>query len=73
MVLMYWRKMNQYMTENELNVLKGLLHYLNTSMGKPAECQIGVDIAVIDSNGERLCNIEYNDGPGYVLELAHAN
>jgi hypothetical protein len=57
----------QFITESELNALKGLLHYLNTNMS-PTDSEIGLNITVIDSNGEKLATVGY-DEPGYVLRL----
>ena len=60
---------SNFVTENELNTIKGLLHYLNENM-QPTQCKVGVDIALTDSNGENLGKIEFNaNGPGYVMSF----
>jgi hypothetical protein len=59
--------MPNYISEVELNAVKGLLHYLNTNM-QPID-GIAVEGRIIDSNGESLGEIRYEQEPGagYVL------
>lgn len=63
--------MNNYLNEQELNAVKGLMHYLNTSMDpKDGGATLSPDVALFDSNGERCGNIAYNANEGaYVLVL----
>lgn len=59
-----------YLNEQELNQVKGLLHYLNENM-LPNE-GVGVDVALTDSNGESLGTVRYisdEPGAGYALEF----
>lgn len=61
--------MSNYISEQELNSIKGLLHYLNENM--PPSEGLGVDANVHDANGESLGLITYNNEPGagYVLKF----
>jgi hypothetical protein len=58
----------QYISENELDVVKGLLHYLNQNVDPPTT-GVAFEGRIIDSNGESLGDINYEGEPGagYVL------
>lgn len=58
-----------YLTEQDLNAVKGLLHYLNDQMA--SDPSLVPDITLIDSNGEKAGSITFNaDEDGYVLTLS---
>jgi hypothetical protein len=54
--------MNSYLSEGELNAIKGLMHYLNTNM-TPTDT-VGVDVQFTDSNGESLGMVTWEPGVG---------
>ncbi len=49
------------LNENEINAVKGLMHYLNTQF----DGDLAADVSVIDSNGETLCRIKRVDDTEY--------
>lgn len=55
----------QYISEAELNVVKGLLHYLNENVA-PIE-GVAFEGRLIDTNGESLGEVHWKPGAGYVL------
>lgn len=58
-----------YLTEQDLNAVKGLLHYLNSQMA--ADPSLIPDITLIDSNGDKAGSISFSaDVSGYVLTLS---
>jgi hypothetical protein len=59
---------SNYVSEAELNVIQGLLHYLNQNM-IPNEVEVGADITLTDPNGDSLGTIAYEREPGYVLRF----
>lgn len=61
-----------YLSEQELSTIKGLLHYFNANI--PQNEGVGVEARLIDSNGEALGKIVWNaePGAGYVLEFPNA-
>lgn len=61
-----------YISETELNSVKGLLHYLNENL-RPTE-GMDVEAKLTDSNGESLGTIAYEGEPGagYVLRFPNA-
>jgi hypothetical protein len=63
--------MSNYISEPELNAVKGLMHYLNENL-RPLDGFMGVDVRLTDSNGEALGTVYYKadePGAGYVLEF----
>jgi hypothetical protein len=58
----------QFVNEQELNSIKGLLHYLNNNF-TPDGGQVSADVNVIDSNGESVGRIEWVQGIGYALHF----
>lgn len=46
-------------TENELNVIKGLMHYLNANVLPPASV-LDAEISLSDSNGEPLGRLAFD-------------
>ena len=60
--------MSNYMTELELNSLKGLMHYLNTNM-KP-EAGVGIDVHMTDANGDSMGVVTWDtDADEFVLRF----
>lgn len=63
--------MSNYLSEGDLNAVKGLMHYLNTNM-MPAVA-VGIDVTMTDSNGESLGTIAWDSDFGgdgeYVLKF----
>ena len=55
-----------YITEWELNAVKGLLHYLN----KNTPDELSVEVVLIDCNGEPIGKLTQEGSDGkYVLEF----
>jgi hypothetical protein len=52
---------SQFITENDMHRIKGLLHYLNESFDLPQPAGMSAEIALHDSNGEKLGVIDYED------------
>jgi hypothetical protein len=53
--------------EKELNAIKGLLHYLNTTLAVERSANLSFDVKVIDTNGETVARIENYGGDEYQL------
>jgi hypothetical protein len=51
--------MSSWLTEQDLNAIKGLLYYLNHNM---SSADLAADVSLIDSNGETVGRIEMQDG-----------
>ena len=59
-----------YISEQELNTIKGLLHYLNESLPH-GHAQIDVEAELTDANGESLGSIRWEPNTErYVLVFA---
>lgn len=61
-----------YLSEQELNEVKGLMHYLNANMS-PNQGTLVADVKLTDAAGQPAGGIEWNAadaGAGYVLRLA---
>jgi hypothetical protein len=62
---------SNFLSENEVNTVKGLMHYLNTNM-LPSK-GVGVDVQLTDTNGESLGQIAweptYGGGGEFVLKF----
>lgn len=55
-----------YLNEAELNMVKGLLHYLNDSFGGNS---LAADVEFTDSNGDILGRVEYvSEAEEYVFK-----
>lgn len=65
----YCGRMN-YLNEQELNTVQGLLHYLNTNVA-PNDGGLAIEATLTDSNGDNAGTIKWNAEPGamYVLEF----
>lgn len=65
------RLAEQYLTEAELNRIKGLVHYLNENLMDATGTDAGsaaADVALTDTNGEHLGDIKYNrDAKAYAF------
>ena len=61
--------MANYVSEQDLNQIKGLLHYLNQNL-QPID-GLGADVTLIDANGEPAAIItwEQEPGAGYVVRI----
>lgn len=58
-----------YLLEQDINAIKGLLHYLN-SQWKPADgATVAIDAKITDSNGDRLGSITITESGDYGLVL----
>jgi hypothetical protein len=51
--------MAQFITEDDLNAVKGLIHYLSQNI-HPTNNDLSVEVVIVDSNGEQLGRVEYN-------------
>lgn len=54
-----------FLTEAELNFVKGLTHYLNES--RPPDAELAVEAKLIDANGEHVGTVTIHDGGEYGL------
>lgn len=63
--------MTNYLDEQELNQVKGLMHYLNGNL-TPGHGGLVANIVLTDSNGEAAGVVSYEGepGPGYVLRMS---
>lgn len=53
--------LSQFASEEDLNKIKGLLHYMNESFGLPENAKMSAEIKLTDSNGDILGVVDYND------------
>jgi hypothetical protein len=44
--------------EKELNAIKGVMHYLNSTLESDSAADLAFDVNVIDSNGDTIVRIE---------------
>lgn len=54
----------QYATEEDLNKIKGLLHYLNTNW---SAADLAVDVKLVDANGDLLGTVQITESGTYGL------
>lgn len=59
--------MSQFLTEKELNCVKGLVHYLNESMSVGDSDEIAIEARLIDANGEHVGTVTVHEGGAYGL------
>jgi len=53
--------MSQFVTEDDMNRIKGLLHYMNESFGPPGAVNMAAEIKLTDSNGDTLGVIDFEN------------
>lgn len=59
----------QYLNEQDLNAVKGLIHYLNENL-QADTTGLTAEVSLIDSNGEAAGVIKESSGPGgYALHF----